>query len=137
MKKKRLGTPTANFDKESFLNSIVGEVNQSNKTKATISWSSSAFKNVASIQVINNKYNSVIAETHLYHQSFTSLTISGILKKVLNEYTVRIKFADGTVAEVIYVVDNREVEPVEKITIIKALEMIQNELKVQLSKVFK
>ncbi len=137
IQKKRLGTPTANFDKESFLNSIVGEVNQSNKTKATISWSSSAFKNVASIQVINNKYNSVIAETHLYHQSFTSLTISGILKKVLNEYTVRIKFADGTVAEVIYVVDNREVEPVEKITIIKALEMIQNELKVQLSKVFK
>lgn len=133
--KKRLGTVDENFDKDSFLASVSGEVDSTNKSKATITWSNSAYKNVGLIQIINNKYNSVVAESYLYHQSFTSLGFSGLIKKILNEYTIRIRFADGSVADILYTVDNRD--PVVNKTIIDVLTMILNDFNNDLKEIYR
>ncbi len=134
--RKRVGNVDSGFTKEAFLATINPQVNPLIPSSATVTWSNTGFKNVATIQIINKKYNFVIGETHMYHYSLTSLSFSGILQKQLNEYTIRVKFGDGTVQDVDFIVDNREPEPIDYVSIVEALDMIVDELEVQFGKVF-
>ncbi|MFA7126811.1 MAG: metallophosphoesterase family protein [Bacilli bacterium] len=132
--RKRIGSANASFTKEAFLETV--EVTPDSKNSATVTWSDMGFKNVANVQVVNKKYGFVIADTHLYHQSFTSLAFTGIMQNVLNEFIIRVKFADGTTSDIDYVVDNRKPEPIDYVTITEAVDLILEELMLQFGKIF-
>ncbi len=99
--KKRIGTVDENFTKETFLASITTSL--VSKSSAKVTWPANGYHQVANMQVISKKYGFAVADTHLYNESFTDMTFTGILQNALNEYIIRVKFADGTTVDVDYV----------------------------------
>lgn len=132
--KKRIGTVDENFTKETFLASITTSL--VSKSSAKVTWPANGYHQVANMQVISKKYGFAVADTHLYNESFTDMTFTGILQNALNEYIIRVKFADGTTVDVDYVIDNRAPEPIDYVTITEALDLIMDELILQFGKVF-
>ena len=96
------------FDEKAFVDSISVSANQSDRTKATLTYSGHAYENVKSIS-LKNTDGSVIATAPITNDKYTDIALSGLTADKEYDCLLEYVLKDGTIKSVDFKFDTNKI----------------------------